>query len=470
MSIATRILPLSVWAGSFILTWAAIAPVPVNASDPDLINASEIREAMEWAGTRMAFLADRTLGGSGSSTVSYTNASGQWTSRNISVWTSGHLPGVFWMLYEWTGKQEWKTRAERWTEALQSRITAADNDTGFQIFCSYGLGITIGGVDDDDYHKAVNDAAFELVRQRYNSTIGCFRSWPEKLTDPADMPFEVNIDQLMNMELVLYAAAVLDRPDWVGFVLSHADRTWEENVRADASTYHVVEYDAAGAVVNKRTHQGWQASSTWSRGQAWAVYGYVMIYRYTGEQRFLEHAIACLDYFLAATAAQSDDGIAYSDFDAPLDSRNPRDTSASAIVASALMELYHHTGEEGYRDTAGRILATLHRSYLTKGTSHQAVLSAASEKWGNAEVGAIFGDYYFIEAMGRFAATIPPVEPVARDEWAGYPVFAGYYCDTGELLGMVYTGHAPWIYLYQHNQWAYIPEESAGEDGLWLLW
>jgi unsaturated chondroitin disaccharide hydrolase len=463
-----RLRPLVATAA--LILWWTPSHAAMPAADPALITRGEISTAFSSAEIKLAFLADRTLNNNPAASVAYTDSAGRWLSRNTSVWTSGHLAGTFWMLYARTGKAEWRTRAERWTQALESRITAADNDTGFQIFCSYGLGFTLGGVDTPAYHSALTNAASELLSQRYNATIGCLRSWPERISNPTEMPFEVNIDQLMNLELILYAAQQLNRPDMVEKVLSHADRTWAENHRADASTYHVVEYDAQGGVVTKRTHQGWQNSSTWSRGQAWAVYGYVMIYRYTGEQRFLDRSIASLNYFTAAVAAQSNDGIAYSDFDAALNSSNPRDTSASAIVAAACMELYQHTGDDSYRSTAGRILGTLHRSYQTHQSSHQAVLAAASEKWGLGEVGAIFGDYYYLEALMRFDATLPPPDPVPLTAWAGFPVVNQFFADTGPLLGAVYTGFAPWIYLFHHERWVWADPDASAGSGLWIRW
>jgi hypothetical protein len=456
-------------AGLLLFALAA-ATVVGRADAPAPISRAEITEAIDWAEQKLAILTRQTLGNNASRTVSYTSTAGVWTVRNTSVWTSGHLVGLLWMLYERTGKEDWLAAASQWTAGMQSRITATDNDTGFQINCSYGLGLTLGGVDSAAYRQAIGDAALELVAQRYNSTIGCLRSWPENHNTPTTMPFEVNIDQLMNLELILYAAAQMERPDLVAICVSHADRSWQELVRPDGSTFHVVEFNAAGEVVRKRTHQGWRDDSTWSRGQAWAVYGQTMLYRYTGEIRFLERAIACLDYFLAATAAQSADGIPYADFDAPVDASNPRDSSAAAIVAAACMELFSHTGEESYRATAARILATLHRAYLTKGTAHQAILAAASEKWGNAEVGAIFGDYYFIEALSRYLDSLPPPEPEPRTEWAGYPVRDGYYADTGALLGEIYVGFAPWVYAFAPGQWLYLPEETVSAAGAWSHW
>lgn len=394
-----RLIVLS-FLSCFVGTWIVVVLQGAGAA----IGTDEIETAIAVASEKLSVLADETLSGNGGASVDYTDAEGRWTAQQLGTWTSGHLPGCFWLLYGHTGKEEWKSRGQKWTEGMASRITAPDNDTGFQIYCSFGMGRLIGGVSSEDYEAAITRAAAELVRQRYNASIGCFRAWPGGASNPTDLPFEVIIDQMINLELVLYAAELLGRDDWRELAIRHADTTWKHHIRENGSTYHVVEYDGMGNVVSKRTHQGWRTSSTWSRGQAWAVYGYAMVYRYTGEKRFLERALLCLEYFNKAVAAQSDDGIAYSDFDAPLDEKNPRDTSASAIVASALMDLYTLTGEDDYRAEAARILGTLSREYLTKGSKHEAVLSGGSQKWGLKEVGTIFGDYYFLEALARYKA------------------------------------------------------------------
>ncbi|CAN0526777.1 unnamed protein product, partial [Ectocarpus sp. 8 AP-2014] len=89
-------------------------------------------------------------------------------------------------------------------------------------------------------------------------------------------------------------------------------------------------------ILSAGTYQGWQHDSTWSRGQAWAIYGFTMVHRYLKEQRFLDYAINTLSYFVDNLP---DDNVPYADFDAPVDSDNPKDSSATAIVTSALFEL-----------------------------------------------------------------------------------------------------------------------------------
>ncbi|MEI6896037.1 MAG: glycoside hydrolase family 88 protein, partial [Psychromonas sp.] len=333
----------------------------------------------------------------------YTDVNGQWNIKNNRTWCSGFVPGIFWYLNAITGDDSWKERALFWTEGVRARAYKTDNDTGFQIFDSFGLGYTIGGQKTEDYKSVLIDGANILVAQRYNKQIGAFRSWRQSIKDPTILPFEVNIDQLMNMELILWVGKNAGKEEYTKMAISHADKTWENNVRENGSTFHVVGYNLKGEVVDKRTHQGWKNDSTWSRGQAWAVYAYTMYYRYTGLERMLQRAKKSYRYYIEATKHQTTDLVPYSDFDAPINDDNPRDTSATAIVASALLELYQLTKDKQYLQDAEAMLVSLSSAqYLAMDPAYQAILLKGSEKWGEPEVGSIFGDYFFIEALYRW--------------------------------------------------------------------
>jgi len=354
------------------------------------------------------YLAVTVLDNNREAFTSYTTESGDWIIQPDATWTSGFIPGIYWYLYAMTGDTHWQEYALHWSEGTLSRAYATDNDTGFQIFNSFGLGYTLGGQDNQDYLDVLSTGAYTLVDQRYNPDIGAFRSWDQSIANPYELPFEVNIDQLMNMELVLWVGLNNDNPDYIDYAIQHADNTWLNNVREDASTFHVVSYNLDGTTNLRRTHQGWRDDSTWSRGQAWAVYGYTMYYRYTGLDRMLERAIANFDYFIEATEAQTDDFVPYSDFDAPIDEMNPRDSSATAIVASAALELYHITGEERYLDIAEEMLLSLTSDeFLSTDGLYDSILLRGSEKWGEPELGTIFGDYFFIEALYRWTQWSP---------------------------------------------------------------
>lgn len=352
---------------------------------------------------KMDFTAQEVLHNTTNRFPRYTHEDGAWGVGNSSLWTSGFYPGIYWYLYVLNDREKSKEYAQLWTEGVKDMATATDNDTGFQIFNSYGLGYQF--TQNQAYKDTLLTGAKTLVDQRYNSTVGAFRAWPQNISNPQTMPFEVNVDMIMNMELVLWAGKNGGPQAYIDYAVNHADTTWKDIVRKNGSTFHVASYNADGSLLLNRTHQGWRDDSTWSRGQAWAIYGYAMMYRYTGLKRMLDRSIRCFDYYVEATKQQSKSLIPYSDFDAPLDKLNPRDSSAAAIVASAAVELYQHTGDERYLDYAQPVMETLlSDAYLNHAKERQSLLWAASEKWGLGEVGAIFGDYYLVESLYRWNA------------------------------------------------------------------
>ncbi|MDB2499520.1 glycoside hydrolase family 88 protein [bacterium] len=380
----------------------------------------KLESALQFAEEPLANLAEEVLSSS-NQFVDYSNTSGEWNIKNSSTWCSGFVPGLFWYMYDHTGDIIWSQRARAWTNGVRSRSTAADNDTGFQVFDSFGLGYLILGENNEDYLNVMRTATNTFSTQRYNPTIGSYRAWTNtssnpvtnpsitgSTTNPNTMVFEVNIDMMMNLELPLFIGYRDSNQSYIDESIAHADRTWEDLVRSDGSTFHVVGYNSDGSVNYKRTHQGWTTDSTWSRGQAWAVYGYAMVYRYTQLPRMLERAETCFDFFVSATDAQSADAIPFSDFNAVLNSQNPRDSSAAAIVASAALELYDITDDEKYLNRATAILTNLASSeYLSEGTSYESILRKASGKWGEPEVAAIFADYFFVEASLRYLEMFP---------------------------------------------------------------
>ncbi|MEX0330316.1 MAG: glycoside hydrolase family 88 protein [Puniceicoccaceae bacterium] len=413
-------------------------------------------------------LANSVLGNNRERFVNYTTEAGVWRTQSDGTWTSGFVPGMFWYLWALTGESSWRDKAMHWTEGTRSRATATDNDTGFQIYCSFGLGYMFDETLRSDYGAVMRQGAKTLVDERYNATIGCFRSWDQNTSNPTSLPFEVNIDQMMNLELILWAGQNGGPAGYVDYAVSHADKTWEHNVREDGGTYHVVAYNLDGTVDYKRTHQGWTTDSTWSRGQAWAVYGYTMVYRYTGLPRMLERARICYDFFINETLKDDFNYVPYSDFDAPLDSRNPRDTSAAAIVAAAAIELFEITGEKAFLTDAEAIMEHLSSPrYFSIGTNYQSLLLAASEKWGRGEVGAIFADYYFLETLWRWNGL--EREPgVVTGSWGGYDMLDWRFVDTGSWMGWLSASADPYVYNYKIEGWMYAYPGTQSVTGGWF--
>jgi unsaturated chondroitin disaccharide hydrolase len=367
-----------------------------------------VRDGLEFAEQRLratapALPADRYPAG--------TAATGAWATTGPRAWTSGFFPGTLWQLYGASGDPFFRTQGEARLGALESqRRDTSGNDQGFKLLGSFGNAHRLTG--NDGYRRVVLRGARSLA-SRYGPVAGATRSWGRE----SSPDFTVIVDNLMNLELLFWAARHGGNPAWHAMALSHALRTMRDHVRGDGSTFHVVDYSPRnGRVKGKRTRQGHARDSTWSRGQAWAVYGFAMAYRETGDARLLDTARRVADWFIAHLPP---DRVPYWDFDAPGIPGAPRDSSAASIAASGLLELAvlepDPARAEGYRDSAEATIASLSTpAYLGRGKPTQALLLHGTQDRprDNFDTGLSFGDYYFVEALLRHRSPpLPPDEP-----------------------------------------------------------
>ena len=222
--------------------------------------------------------------------------------------------------------------------------------------------------------------------------------------------YRVNIDAMMNLELMFWAGQNGGDPRYAEMAEHHAQRALRDLVRPDGSTYMFAGYDQnTGALLSHFTKQGYATDSTWSRGQAWAVYGFTTAYRYTKDPRFLDAARRTADYFVRHLPP---DHVPYWDFDVPDKATAPRDTSAAAVAASALLELSGDESDPAAKqrdiDTARDILTSLSSpTYAPSDSRFGAMLQHGTQHLpkGWADTGIMFGDYYFVEALGRYEKT-----------------------------------------------------------------
>jgi unsaturated chondroitin disaccharide hydrolase len=337
-----------------------------------------------------------------------TLSDGSWRTENSGSWTSGFFPGCLWLLYQRTSGSAWRAWATDWTAEMEGeKSNTSSHDVGFKILCSFGNGYRL--TLDPAYRDVIIQGAASLAT-RYNPIVGCTRSWNNH-------HFPVIIDNMMNLEILFWAAQHGGNPAWYDMAVSHALKTRQNHVRANGSTYHLVDYDPnTGAILGKETVQGYSTESTWARGQAWAVYGFTMTYRETGDVRFLDTARQVADYFIDHLPA---DHVPYWDFNAPNIPNEKKDTSAAAIAASGLIELSTRVTDGAerarYRDAASQILSSLcSPAYLAQGTTSSGILlHGVGHKPDNTEVDVslIYGDYYFVEALLRYQAATTDVPP-----------------------------------------------------------
>lgn len=316
-------------------------------------------------------------------------------------WTSGFFPGVLWFLYEYTGNAQWKTAARELTSNIEKeKFNATTHDMGFKVYCSFGTGYRL--TLDQDYRDIIVQSAKTLVT-RFNKTVGCLRSWDHN-RDKWDYP--VIIDNMMNLELLFAATRLTGDSSFYQIAVSHANTTMKNHFRPDYSSYHVIDYDSTtGQVRKKNTHQGYSHESAWSRGQAWALYGYTMCYRETKNPAYLEQAENIAGFILNHKNMPYD-LVPYYDFDAPEIPNAPRDASAAAIIASAMYELSTYTAMgKHYRNIGDQICSSLVKNYRSPIGENKGfiLLHSTGSRPANSEVDVPlnYADYYFLEALLR---------------------------------------------------------------------
>jgi len=319
-------------------------------------------------------------------------------------WTSGFIPGSLWQLYEFDRDPVRMEMARRFTGKVENeQYNTSTHDLGFMLYCSFGNGYRL--TKEPRYRNVLLTGARSLI-SRFNPLIGCIKSWQKN----EKWQYPVIIDNMMNLELLMWAFKQTGDSTFVAVCIRHADRTMAEHYRPDYSSYHVVSYDTlTGRVQVKNTAQGAFDESAWARGQAWGLYGFTMLYRETGVSRYLDQAHKIAD-FLIAHPAMPADGIPYWDFNAPGIPNAERDASAAAIMASALLELgsfsdrdqrqrYHRFAEKQIRS-----LST--PRYFAKPGENGCFLlmHGVGHKPHNSEVDVplTYADYYYIEALMRY--------------------------------------------------------------------
>ena len=317
-------------------------------------------------------------------------------------WCSGFWPGILWYDFENTGDENIKKEAINYTASLGhlANEKVYDHDLGFLMTGSYGHLYRLTG---DPEAKKVLLATADSLATIFNPKVGTILSWPRNVETYKG--HNTIMDNMMNLELLFWAAKNGNNKSLYDIAVKHAETTMEHHFRPDGTCFHVAVYDPeTGEFIRGMTHQGYSDNSTWARGQAWAVYGYTLVYRETKDPKFLDFACKTADAFLSRLPQ---DMIPYWDFDDPSIPDSPRDASAGAIVASALLELDgycddSHSGQ--YRRAAEDILSSLSGPAYRSAPGKDSFLDhSTGHKPAGTEVDAsiIYADYYYLEALLR---------------------------------------------------------------------
>lgn len=335
-------------------------------------------------------------------------------------WTSGFFPGTLWYLYEATGEARWRSAATRYTaDTAPAKFDKSQHDLGFMLGGGYGNGLRLTG--DASYRDAMLAGATTLLT-RFDPKVGSIQSWD--LWPGSTWAYPVIIDNMMNLELLTWAARASGEARYREVAIAHADTTLKHHFRPDGSSYHLVDYDPqTGAVRGRVTVQGKADGSAWARGQAWGLYGFTMMYRETGKDAYLRQAQKIAAFYMGHPRLPADK-VPYWDFDDPAIPAAPRDAAAAAIASAALLELAGLSEPalaRGYRDFAEQTLRSLSSlAYLAApGTNGGFLLMhATGHKPAGTEIDVPlnYADYYFLEALLRLRAAS---SDAARTDGAG---------------------------------------------------
>lgn len=325
-----------------------------------------------------------------------------WESVGVNDWCSGFWPGVLWYAYEASNDASLKKEAAAFTAPIKTIAynSARNHDIGFMVYCSFGNGYRITG--NPEYKEVLLSAA-DTLATLYNDKVGSILSWPEKREEYAHNTI---IDNMMNLELLFWAAKNGGDQRLYDIATSHAEVTMNNLVREDNSLYHLGSFnEETGEFLKGYTHQGYADESMWARGQTWGIYGFAMAYRETGRKDFLETSIKLADHFLERLP---EDGIPFWDFDDPKIPNAPKDASAAAIAACGMFEIANLvedvTLKNKFNTAATKFVEILSSDAYYSGDKNQALLlHSTGHLPNNSEIDMpiIYADYYYMEALMR---------------------------------------------------------------------
>lgn len=330
-----------------------------------------------------------------------------YTLKDINWWTNGFWPGLMWIMYNGTKNDVYKETAINGEKLLDEALKNHDelhHDVGFMWFISSGASFAITG-NKDSYTRTIYAA--DVLAARYNVDGGYIRAWNDGNGDADNKGWAI-IDCMMNIPLLYWASEQTGDKRYKSIAMKHADKTMKYHVRPDGSVKHIVSYNFEnGEYIENLKGQGYDVDSSWSRGQAWALYGFALSYLYTGKKEYLDTAKRVAHYFIANVC---DDYKPLADFRAP-EEPVMYDTTAGAIAASGLLQIADLVPEfEGkmYYNASIKLLKTMDKEFCDYNDKTDSVLQYGTERWlkegekgKGVHIPIIYGDYYYAEAINR---------------------------------------------------------------------
>lgn len=332
----------------------------------------------------------------------HTTSEGRWRVSGHGRWTAGFWVGLIWLLYLERRDERVRQAASDWLNRLAPRQwDTTTHDMGFLFEPSFVRGYCISS---EPAYRATAVQAARSLATRFHEPGDYIQAWDER-EDPVHRGRTI-VDTVMNLPLLIWATEVTGEAGFADVASRVADTTARHHVREDGSTYHVVDFDpVTGRVVRATTHQGYADESCWSRGQAWALYGFCKLFLLTRETRWRDVSRRLADFFLAHLPP---DQLPYWDFRLPDLAGEPRDSAAAAIAASGLLDLatcVDAADAARYRTGGERLLTALAGTCLSRDVTGQQgiLLHGTVDKPRNSAVdeSIIYGDHFFVEALTK---------------------------------------------------------------------
>ncbi|NLB80752.1 MAG: glycosyl hydrolase family 88 [Clostridiaceae bacterium] len=318
--------------------------------------------------------------------------------RGIFWWTNGFWPGILWLMYSQTKDESYKKIANNLEVILDEALSNLEHlhhDVGFMWLLSSVANYKLTG-NPQSKKRALTAA--NILAARFNIAGNFIRAWNE------DRFGWAIIDCMMNIPLLYWATEQTQDPRFKHIAQGHANRTLETFIRPDGSVNHINVFGPeTGEFVESLGGQGYGLGSSWTRGQAWAIYGFILSYIYTKEQKYLDAAKSVSHYFIAALASK-DDFVPDCDFRAP---KEPiyKDTTAGVIAACGMIEISKNVPEfekDLYLNSAMKILKQTEQRYADWSEQEDSIVQAGTESYNNGHnIPIIYGDYFFIEAISK---------------------------------------------------------------------
>lgn len=321
-------------------------------------------------------------------------------------WTSSFWTGILWLAYELTEEKKYlniiNKQLKTYVKRVEEKIYTNTHDLGFlySLSCIPAYKLT-------NNIEAKNTAikAADLLILRYFEKAKIIQAWGD-LNNPEEQGRMI-IDCCMNLPLLYWASIITGDNKYFNIAYNHVKMSAEYLIRKDASTFHTFYMDiVTGKPKYGKTSQGFSDNSCWARGQAWAIYGFILSYLYTNDHELIELSKKVANYFLNRLPA---DYIGYWDLTF-LDDNEERDSSASIIACCGLLEISKHLSiidplKRIYENASMQILNSLIDNYTSKNLPYcnGLLIHSVYSKPENNGINecTIWGDYFYFEALVR---------------------------------------------------------------------